>query len=134
MSSQERALRVAQQQISNQRMMKAMIDSELVTLRAEIERLKAIVDAIPDKDDPLGWVRRLAVMMDQQHILVLGADGWSIEHPITCRLDGQAPLHECPHHIAVVEHVDMVLDEWGEGSYRIWLDDTIWCGFDGTPT
>ncbi|MFA7265750.1 MAG: hypothetical protein WC054_05510 [Candidatus Nanopelagicales bacterium] len=56
MSSQERALRVAQQQIGNQRMMKAMLDSELVALRAENERLKAIVDAIPG-DDKLGWVR-----------------------------------------------------------------------------
>lgn len=98
----------------------------------EIERLKAIVDAIPDKDDPLGWVHRVAAMMDQPHVLKLGADGWSIEHPIGCRLDGHT-LHECPHHIAVAEHVDFVLDEWGEGVYRIWLDDTIWCGFDGTP-
>lgn len=102
--------------------------AEALTLAADV------LDAIPDKDDPLTWVRRLAAMTDQQHILVLGTDGWSIEHPITCRLDGQAPLHECPHHIAVAEHVDYAFTAWGEGSFRIWLDDTIWCGFDGTPT
>ena len=46
MSSQERALRVAQQQIGNQRMVKAMINSELTTLRAENERLQAAIDKV----------------------------------------------------------------------------------------
>lgn len=71
MSSQERALRVAQQQIGNQRMMKAMLDSELVTLRAEIERLKAIVDAIPGDDKQL--VAEWAVTIAAEELLLRDA-------------------------------------------------------------
>jgi len=76
---------------------------------------------------------RIVHMCEDYHRLVTGVDGWTIEHPLACRLD-DIPLHECEHHVTIAPHVDRLCDEWGEGSYRIWLDDTIWCGFDGTPT
>jgi len=75
---------------------------------------------------------RIIGMIEHYHRLVLGEDGWTIEHPLACRLDG-IPLHECETHVTIAPHVDRLLDEWSIGTYRVWLDDGIWCGFDGSP-
>lgn len=61
MSSQERALRVAQQQIATQRMVKTLVNNELAELRAENEQLRANIKAavalhVPNDDvAPMCW-------------------------------------------------------------------------------
>lgn len=44
------------------------------------------------------WVEALRVLgvdlVDAQHVIEFRADGWTIQHPLACRLNGQ--LFDCP--------------------------------------
>jgi hypothetical protein len=40
------------------------------------------------------------VAYESRHVMDLGRDGWGLEHPIDCRLEGRS-LHDCHVHVVV---------------------------------
>jgi len=74
----------------------------------------------------------LISMIEEYHVLDLGPAGWSVEHPLACRLDGHS-LNDCELLDDVRREVDRLADEWGFGRYRIWPEDMNASGFDGDP-
>jgi len=76
---------------------------------------------------------RIIEMIEEDHVLELGPAGWSVEHPLACRLNGHS-LDDCELLDDFRREVDRLADEWGFGRYRIWRDDMATSGFDGVPT
>lgn len=74
----------------------------------------------------------IVALIEADHVLDLGPDGWTVEHPIACRLDGRS-LNECEVLNTVAPEAERLLDEWGQGRFKVWPDDSVWCGFDGSP-
>lgn len=75
----------------------------------------------------LPLMMQLLTAADRPHVLAMSDDGWSIEHPLTCSLNG-AVLHECAVHTAVSATIDELHHDRGNGRYTLTLmsDGGLW--------
>lgn len=67
------------------------------------------------------------VPYEHRHVLDLDEDGWALEHPIDCRLEGRS-LHDCLTHFAVLAQMqDGPPDQFGRFAVTLQMDE------DGEP-
>ena len=102
------------------------IEDSIVVIRNHIDRMRRTWRY----DDAEALHHALQTIIGEpDHILHIGEEGWSIEHPITCK--GDQPLHECPVHLKisawmgttsepplpVAQYVIHDIDEWLEAQH-----------------